>query len=356
MKFLLTAIFSLLGALSYAQDTESKVASPISHAPIGVMGDHMHSKGEVMFSYRFMSMGMNGNLISSAEVSLETIATTIPNSFSAMQGMPPTLRVVPTDMTMSMHMLGMMYAPSDWLTLMAMGMYPKNDMNLTTFQGGMGTTVLDNFSTNTSGFGDLKLVALIKLLKKERNSLHLNVGLGVPTGSIKEAGQVLTPMNMTPTVRVPYPMQLGSGSVDFLPGITYSSHSDKVGWGAQVSGTIRLAENSESYKFGNVSNITAWTSYVLTKWLSTSIRSSFSSIGSIKGMDDSIRLPVQTAHTDFQGGKRLDLGIGFNLIGQSGFVENQRVSIEYAKPIFQNLNGPQMKMTSAVTLGWQYAI
>ena len=42
-------------------------------------------------------------------------------------------------------------------------------------------------------------------------------------------------------------------------------------------------------------------------------------MGSIKEMYDSIRLTVQTAHTDFQGGKRLDLGIGFNLIGQSGF-------------------------------------
>ena len=33
-----------------------------NHAPIGVMGDHMHSKGEIMFSYRFMNMLMKGNL------------------------------------------------------------------------------------------------------------------------------------------------------------------------------------------------------------------------------------------------------------------------------------------------------
>lgn len=356
MKFLLTAIFSFLGAILYAQDNKSKVASPISHAPIGVMGDHMHGKGEIMFSYRFMSMSMKGNLIGSDEVSPETIATSIPNTFSAMQGMPPTLRVVPTDMNMNMHMLGIMYAPFDWMTLMAMGMYLKNEMNLATFQGGMGPNVLGSFSTNTSGFGDLKLSALIKLLKKEGSSLHLNVGLSLPTGSIKESGQILSPMNMMPTVRVPYPMQLGSGSVDFLPGITYSSHSAKIGWGAQFSSTIRLAKNSEDYKFGNICNATAWTSYVLTKWLSTSVRSKFSTLGRIKGMDDSIRLPVQTAHIDFQGGKLLDLGIGFNLIGQSGFVENQRLSIEYAKPIYQNLNGPQMKITSSIMIGWQYAI
>ena len=31
------------------------------HAPIGVMADHYHEAGEVMFSYRFMSMSMKGN-------------------------------------------------------------------------------------------------------------------------------------------------------------------------------------------------------------------------------------------------------------------------------------------------------
>ena len=29
-----------------------------SHAPIGVMGDHTHHKGEFMVSYRYMSMFM----------------------------------------------------------------------------------------------------------------------------------------------------------------------------------------------------------------------------------------------------------------------------------------------------------
>ena len=32
-----------------------------SHAPIGVMGDHMHAKGEWMVSYRFMRMAMSGS-------------------------------------------------------------------------------------------------------------------------------------------------------------------------------------------------------------------------------------------------------------------------------------------------------
>ena len=34
-----------------------------SHAPIGVMGDHMHKKGKFMTSYRYMYMDMGLSLI-----------------------------------------------------------------------------------------------------------------------------------------------------------------------------------------------------------------------------------------------------------------------------------------------------
>ena len=75
------------------------------HAPIGVMGDHLHKKGEWMLSYRYMHMDMDGNRIGTRNVSPQTIATTVPNRFSP----PPTLRVVPLWMTMDMHMFGAMH-------------------------------------------------------------------------------------------------------------------------------------------------------------------------------------------------------------------------------------------------------
>ena len=109
------------------------------HAPIGVMGDHTHKQGEFMFSYRFMRMDMEGSRIGTDEVTPETIATTVPNRFFGRPMQPPTLRVVPTSMRMDMHMGGVMYAPTDRLTLMAMGMYVVKEMDHTTFMGGMGS-------------------------------------------------------------------------------------------------------------------------------------------------------------------------------------------------------------------------
>ena len=35
-------------------------ARPDGHAPISVMGDHMHAMGEWMVSYRYMTMDMEG--------------------------------------------------------------------------------------------------------------------------------------------------------------------------------------------------------------------------------------------------------------------------------------------------------
>jgi len=68
---------------------------PDSHAPIGVMGDHTHKKGEFMFSYRYMLMGMDGMLDGSDDISNAEI-------------MNRGYAVTPTEMTMQMHMLGAM--------------------------------------------------------------------------------------------------------------------------------------------------------------------------------------------------------------------------------------------------------
>jgi len=41
--------------------------------------------------------------------------------------------------------------------------------------------------------------------------------------------------------RLPYPMQIGSGTFDLYPGLTYTGQRDQAGWGGQVLATIRSA-------------------------------------------------------------------------------------------------------------------
>lgn len=328
---------------------------PDDHAPIGVMGDHTHKAGEWMLSYRYMHMDMKGSRIGTSAVTPEQTATTVPNRFFGRPMQPPNLRVVPTSMTMDMHMFGLMYAPSDWLTLMAMAMYVKKEMDHVTFMGGMGTNVLGTFTTRSDGLGDMKLSGLIRLFENDVHHLHLNAGVSVPTGGIKNSDDILTPMGMRPTVRLPYPMQIGSGTVDLLPGITYKGSQDGLGWGAQYAATIRVDDNGQGYTLGDLHALTAWASCQLAPWISASARIAGETRGRISGIDAMIVAPVQTADPDFQGGDRIDLFFGFNLVGQSGFLRGHRLALEFGFPIYQKLNGPQMETDWRMTVGYQKA-
>ena len=86
--------------------------------PIGVMGNHTHTQGDWMVSYRYMHMDMGGNRNGTNKLSPLEISGDFANTTGVG---PATLRIVPTEMSMDMHMPGVMYAPTDWVTLMAMG-------------------------------------------------------------------------------------------------------------------------------------------------------------------------------------------------------------------------------------------
>jgi hypothetical protein len=327
-----------------------------SHAPIGVMGDHMHAKGEWMLSYRFMRMHMNNSLEGDNKISPDEIVTNVANPFFGQPMQPPTLRVVPLRMDMDMHMFGAMYAPTDWLTLMLMGSYINKDMDHLTYMGPAGLTVLGGFTTRSSGFGDTKISGLVRLYDDDTHHVHLNAGISLPTGSINESDDVLTPTGARPKLRLPYPMQLGSGTFDFLPGVTYTGKSADVGWGAQFSGVIRLEDdNSKDYSLGDEYRISAWGSYSWKPWISTSVRLAGQTIDQIDGQDPRIVAPVQTADPDNQGGERVDLLLGVNLLGQSGAIAGHRIALEYGSPIYQDLNGPQLETDWTFTIGYQKA-
>lgn len=327
-----------------------------NHAPAGVAGAELMMEGKWMLSYTFMRMEMDGNLDGTDSISPQEIATTVPNIFFGTPGQPPTLRVVPTEMTTDMHMLGAMYAPSNNITIMGMLPYLEKSMKHTTFQGPVGTTERGTFTTRASGIGDAKIIGLFSLYNEGIHRLHLNAGLSLPTGSIDEKDDVLAPTGARPTLRLPYPMQLGSGTYDLLPGITYKGNSGNTGWGAQYKATLRMDENDEDYTLGDVHEVTGWASYSWTPGASASLRLTARSIGKIDGQDPEIVAPVQTANPDFQGGDRVDLGIGINISGQEAEWRGLRFGAELTVPVRQDLNGPQMEADWSLTASLKYML
>ncbi len=349
---------ALLSPAALAHDGDGgNVTYATDHAPIGVMADHRHKKGEVMLSYRYMLMDMEGNRDGTDTLTSDQIATSVPNRFANPPMMPPTLRVVPEEMKMHMHMVGAMYGLSDRITLMGMASYITKDMDHTTYMGGMGTNVLGEFTTESAGFGDTTIAAIIGLDdgSKSHSQFNLTLGLSLPTGSIEETDQILTPMNATPTPRLPYAMQLGSGTFDFKPNLTYRTRRNDWSLGGQISGVVRIGENDEDYALGDVLAATAWAAYEFTPSFSLSGRIKAMSQGQIDGIDANIAAPVQTADPLNYGGEQIEALIGVNLAGQSGWMKGHRLAAEIGLPLYRDLNGPQLETDMTLTIGWQKA-
>lgn len=334
---MLVGVFALAGK-AYAVDPHHDHEAHAAHAtpaPVGVMGDHLHPKGDWMVSYRYMHMNMEGSLKGSDNISNSEIISPTGENFL----------VTPTEMTMDMHMLGVMYAPSDNLTLMAMAPYIINSMDHRTR---MGTT----FTTGSEGIGDVKLGALYGLAEWNRQHLHLNFAISTPTGSINEKDH--TPMGR---VRLPYPMQLGSGTWDLIAGLTYGGQENKWAWGSQVMATVRLqGDNDNDYRLGNRLGITGWLVRDIAHGWNASLRIDAEAWGDIRGEDPRLnKNVVPTADPDLRGGKRVDALAGLSYVGSGGVLSGHTFGIEAGAPAWQNLDGPQLKTRWTVMAGWQYS-
>jgi hypothetical protein len=257
--------------------------------------------------------------------------------------------VTPTRMDMEMHMFGAMYAPIDGLTLMVMVPLVSMGMDHLT---GMGVT----FSTKSKGLGDIRVAGLVDLWESGHHKIHANVGLSLPSGSISENDS--TPAMGGAKVRLPYPMQIGSGSVDFLPGLTYNGHDDALSWGAQVRGEVRLNENHADYRLGNEYAMTAWGSYTLTDWVSLSLRAEWQQQLNHRGQDPSLAELIAVVPTADKGRRafmRLDVLAGVNFVMPSGPADGIRFALEAGLPAYQRLDGPGLETDWIVTAGIQYA-
>lgn len=319
------AVFATILSATTAQ------SHPSDHAPLGVMGDHTHREGEWMASYRYGRMEMSGNRNGSKSVSTDQVLSDF--------------MVAPLNMTMDMHMFGLMYAPSDRLTLMAMTSYNEKSMEHVNRMG-------VRFRTEAEGLGDTRLTGLLTLGDPDvrDHKLHLNLGLSLPTGSIDERDA--TPAGAAQ--KLPYPMQLGSGTWDPILGLTYTGRDEAWSWGAQGLGILRFGENSEGYRLGNEYTATSWIARDLNRYTSVLFRLEGKIRSDIDGRDSELNpMMVPTARTDLRGSKQLDALIGVNLYQPEGSLKGQRLALEAGMPVYQHLDGPQLETDYRIMLGWQ---
>lgn len=300
--------------------------------PISMIGAHIHTKGSFMISYRYMMMEMDGDIQSSDEISNESVFQNY--------------MVSPQIMQKGMHMIGMMYAPLDHLTIMLMGSYSLNTMDLITRTG-------VNFTTESAGIGDVSLSGLVKFLDNDKHTMHTNLGISMPTGNINQRDD--TPM-MNDS-KLAYPMQLGSGTWDPVLGITYRGSSGLFAWGGQSLYKLRLGKNSENYRLGDQFELIGWGSVMASESISISTSLSYIDVQKIEGSDQDLN-PMMMPLFDVvnSGRSQINAGIGANFYVLNGVFKSLRISAEVKLPVHQKVNGIQMKSRWMNTIGIQYTI
>jgi hypothetical protein len=297
---------------------------------------HSHGAGQWMFEYRFMRMDMEDLLDGTDSIRESEVTGTMMN--------PGPYMMAPTKMTMDMHMLMGMYGFNENFSLMVMLNYLHNDMEMVNRMGAKQ-------SMDTSGMGDTQIGGMYTV----GNGWVASLNLSVPTGSIDEEVNMtmmmgMPPMPMLQEVQAPYPMQLGSGTYDLIPSVTYETGLGQWNVGGQAQYTYHIDENDNDYTLGDVLEVGIWTKYAVNSSVIIAGRLDYSDEDSIDGRDPKINPAMApTGDPDAQGGQRLDLTLDVSAIfGAHTF------GIAYGVPVYQDLNGPQLEVQSIVTFSWQY--
>lgn len=318
------------------------LAQGLDASPAGIMISHGHPKGGWMVTYSYMNMLMKNNLSGTQNISDDEI-------FSKDYVMSA------QKMNMDMHMLMGMYGLTGRVSLMLMVSYTSNSMDMLAYSpamhmhGGMMDMGTLEHTHETSGLNDTKLWALVKLLNGEGSSLVFSAGINFPTGDFQiSAGEHA----IIEGEHQPYMMQLGSGSTDLMPGLTYFKKAGKLSWSVQALSVIRPFENSLGYHFGNELTLNAWGAYQIIPLLSASLRAEEISSTAISGADNSIYIYSEPGSNPVNsGGMAANLYAGINFYINKSFLNNSKAGVEYGLPVYQNLNGIQISTHSTINLG-----
>ena len=353
-----------------------------SHAPAGVAFDSMLARArDFKLGYRYTLGYQSGDMLRGSFPQSDEVI--VDQGCGDVQCL-----LTPKKIFQHSQMLDIMYAPADWLTLVLTPQYIDKHMDLRDldgapffppppFPGGIfnpGPT--ESHTHTTGGIGDTTLTALFRLFDDDMNHFHAGLGLSVPTGSVD--------VRLSGSQEyINYGMQLGSGTWDLHPSLTYTGEMDRLSWGAQLSGIARLqSKNGAGYALGNEFQSTAWGAYDFLDWLSGSLRGVYTNDGAIKHefkphrvssivayklvgtelvavygdttVPNTILGPMESPAN--YGGQRWDLGFGLSATVPDGHFQGNRFNIEWLQPVAEIVRGYQLERTGTLSISWNIAM
>ncbi|HMV79172.1 MAG TPA: transporter [Leptospiraceae bacterium] len=359
---------------SHSQEPVSHSHGKVLGMPAGLMVPHIHGSKEWMIDYMYMSMDMNEMYVGgkaqdpskyliglqpnyslsvsgssgvhnhSGTTSSSSDASPLPSLYApVLNASPYRYMSVPQKMKMEMTMLSVMKNITDKFSVMIMIPYVNNSMKM----------LLGNYESSfmrVQGVGDVSVTGVFQFFRKDSHRINLQFGISLPTGSIDEK-------NLMPLMgesRSPYNMQPGSGTYNTIPGIAYLFSNGKWNAGSFTQVLLRNAKNSNGYRFGNRYESSIWISYSFWEWAAPILRVTYSKWDNISGADSALDYKMDPQNDpNLQGGRRMDILAGMNFTLPS-VSEKLKAGLEFGKPVYQHLNGPQMGATTLFNFRLQY--
>jgi hypothetical protein len=245
--------------------------------------------------------------------------------------------VVPTEISQDVHAFLVGYDFSPTITLRASLPFIRQSSDHISIVPGY-----DAFNITSDGVGDAVFLADFVVARNLNSVWRVGAGISVPTGSIDEEGDTpRAPGNQ----QLPYTMQIGSGTWDIPLALAYEKYDEGFRWGGAIRGTWRTGKNDRDYRLGHKLSSEAWVTFSQWGVLRPGLRLTYRWQGTIQGQDTSLSIPnpvfpypAPVVDPDDFGGEQIDLA-GYLEADLGG--QGWTARLEYSRPVFLDLNGPQ---------------
>lgn len=290
-----------------------------------------------MVNYRFGKMEMGGthHHLGRDHITVQSVLRDYP--------------IAPVRMRASMHMLGAMIGLSDNLATTFMLPVKSLSMNHNVDTGG-------NFMTNSSGLGDLTIGLISNRQFSQSTNAAFGMSVSIPTGTIN--AQDLTPASSPNEMLLPYPMQLGSGSIDIKPKASISRQIGNIDFGSTISATLRSGKNESGYSLGNGLNTSLWMGFKPTSSTQTSIAFEYNRWGNISGNDSRLQQQlskIPSADPNLRSGSELLFSPEIIVSKSNTKLGSHGIILSGSIPLWHSLEGPQLGLAWSFGLGWRFS-
>lgn len=331
--------------------------------PMNIMGGGIPETHEFRFKISPMFMKMDGLRDGTDSVDADAILGMPVDMMGSPTGK---YMAAPTEMDMKMLNLSAGYSFTDRFFAGLMFMYRDNDMDMKFNSMMQMMTGQSGFTMKSDGIGDTMLMAKYRLFADDPlipvSQASLFLGLSLPTGSIDENNDN-HPLAIRRNERLPYGMQLGSGTFDPSIGLLYQGSRSPWWWGVNTAYTARLYDNKRDYRLGDEFRLDGYAMYQFRhNWLAqVQLNGHYQddiggemddfedgSAGRVIPGDPTSPPATPLWDTDNYGGTRLFTTFGLQWQPAPLHIIDLNVGV----PLYRDLNGPQLETDYRVMLTW----